>query len=82
MKKLQKSRQVKKPQVKKPRVVVTAPHGSSDEDETTMGVVQLDDSSEYSEEDVEDMDAPYPFQKKAPAEGDFVLVELELEEGR
>ena len=77
MKKVQKSQQVKKP-----RVVVTAPHDCSDEDDTTMGVVQLDDSSEYSEEEVEDLDAPYPFQEKAPAEEDFVLVKLEQEEGR
>lgn len=37
---------------------------------------------EYSDEgEKEDFDAPYPFQEE-PAEENFVLVELELEEGR
>ena len=46
--------------------------------------MQLDDSSEYSDEveEVEDVSAPTPFQQKEIEEGDFILVELELEEGR
>lgn len=79
----------KKSQKKQPgkkQKTVAAPQDSSDEEDLDVpGVValQLDDSSEYSdEEDEEDFDAPYPFAQKEAAEGDFVLVELEFEEGR
>ena len=54
---------------KKPRELLTETHDSSDEDVTEMPV-QLDDSTEYFEEDIEDLEAPYPFQVKAPTEGD------------
>ena len=42
----------------------------------------MDDSSEYSDEVEEDLHTPYPFADKEPEVGDFILVELELEEGR
>ncbi|MPC27072.1 hypothetical protein E2C01_020227 [Portunus trituberculatus] len=55
---------------------------SSSEDEDNPELV-LDDSSEYSDEaDGEAEDQPYPFVLKEAEIGDFILVELELEEGR
>ncbi|MPC97425.1 hypothetical protein E2C01_092740 [Portunus trituberculatus] len=55
---------------------------SSSEDEDNFEVV-LDDSFEYSDEvDGEAEDHPYPFVQKEAEIGDFILVELELEEGR
>ena len=57
-------------------------HISSEEDEEET-VMQLDDSSEYSEEfEALDDEAPSLFEDRQPVIGDFVLVELELEEGR
>ncbi|MPC75416.1 hypothetical protein E2C01_069803 [Portunus trituberculatus] len=54
---------------------------SSSEDEDNPQVV-LDDSFEYSDEaDGEAEDQPYPFMQEAEIR-DFILVELELEEGR
>ena len=46
--------------------------------------MQLNDSSEYSDEvlEEEDVTAPTPFQQKEIEEGDFILVELRMEEGR
>ena len=60
--------------------VPIVPDNSDEEEELVM---HLDDSSEYSDEvEEEDVTAPTPFQQKEPEEGDFILVELELEEGR
>lgn len=57
---------------------------STDEEETDADdPMVLNDSSEYSgEEEERDVEMPHPFQDKVPAVDDFVLVELELEEGR
>ena len=52
------------------------------EDEDDPVALQLDDSSEYSEEVEEQDNTPYPFADKEPEAGDFILIELELEEGR
>ena len=57
-------------------------HNSSDEEVDDV-LPQLDDSSEYSDEEVEtEEQQPSLFQDRQAAVGDFVLVELQLEEGR
>ena len=57
-------------------------HPDSDYEDDPMPV-QLDDFFEYSDEveDLDDLDH-YPFGGNEPEVGDFVLVELEVEEGR
>ena len=61
------------------RQVVT--HNSSEEEDEV--IMQLDDSSEYSDEfEGNENEAPSIFQDRQAIVGDFVLVELELEEGR
>ena len=67
----------------RPRQRKVVARDSSEEEEEDHATLELDDSSEYSDE-VEDNDdqAPSPFQDRQAAVGDFVLVELELEEGR
>ena len=61
------------------RQVVT--HNSSEEEDEV--IMQLDDSSEYSDEfEGNEDEAPSVFQDRQAVVGDFVLVELELEEGR
>ena len=61
------------------RQVVT--HNSSEEEDEV--IMQLDDSSEYSDEfEGNEDEAPSIFQDRQAVVGDFVLVELELEEGR
>ena len=52
------------------------------EEEDDPEPLELDDSSEYSDEVEEELRASYPFADKFPEAGDFILVELELEEGR
>ena len=60
--------------------------GRDSEEEEAAAIqerVPLDDSSEYSEEEVGvEVEAPSLFLEREAAVGDFVLVELELEEGR
>ena len=75
------SKMLQKQPLKKPREEVIATYDSSDEDVIDMPM-HLDDTSEYSEEEVEDLDGPYPFHEKDPQDGDFVLVELKLNVGR
>ena len=70
---MQKAKKAKKPTQEEER-------NSEDEDDPVD--LQLDDSSEYSDEVEEVINSPYPFVDKEPEVGDFILVELELEEGR
>ena len=75
-----KENKIKMSQAKKPkraREVLT-----SSEDDDDPAPIPLADSSEYSEEVEEDLNSPYPFVDKEPEVGDFVLVELQLQEGR
>ncbi|XP_064118449.1 uncharacterized protein LOC135223685 [Macrobrachium nipponense] len=55
-----------------------------DEEDDPAVPLMLGDSSENSSELEGDMEAdgPYPFAVKEPEVGDFVVIELELEEGR
>ena len=57
----------------------------SSEDEEQNLNVSFQDSSEYSEEEPEqqeNFEEPSPFQGKVPEVGDYLLLELELEDGR
>ena len=67
------------PKAKKKRVEVPV---SDDDDADDPLPLALDDSSEYSDEVEEDPERPYPFADKFPEVGDFILVELQLQEGR
>ena len=73
-----------KPSRGRPRQKQVATHTSEEEEEDEDAVIlRFDDSSEYSDEFEEFEDeAPSIFQDRQAIVGDFVLVELELEEGR
>ena len=61
---------------------VATPDDSEEEEEEDAVGMMCDDSSEYSDEFEELRPTPSSFQDRQAVVGDFVLVELELEEGR
>ena len=58
--------------------------GDSSEDEQGLQPVDLNDSSEYSDEvaETDEVEAPSHFINKEPEVGDFVLTKFDVEEGR
>ena len=83
-----KTGRVQKPKAKKRKTVPSeqrqeedSSSTSSDSEDDSMPLIQLDDTSEYSDEVVDMALGPceYPFAEKVVEVGDFVLVELEVE---
>ena len=82
-KRMKEEKKTKKPSRGRPKQKQVATQDSDDDDEEDAVVMRFDDSSEYSDEFEEiEEETTSIFQDRQAIVGDFVLVELELEEGR